>query len=294
MYVEALIPRETLTLPPHVPMLTPNLPGPPPPSPAPFPCLVSLKTLRPKQAAELSVTVDALHLFQWPGVEERPATGADFAAAAAPAVFSEPDYAGLAAYLNAVLPPGGGWSEWVVPAAAAAAGGGCNGDGSNDADFLSTPLAGSWRTRPPVTDSGAMSVLRGGAPAAALCLSEAVHCGAPSLGLRVLLEIVRPPPTPAGEVEPSMSGSIASGGGGESGGQAALYRAIAVLVAANRRSPLTRPVVVLTDLCSAWKIIWLGGARSGAARRGEGEGGVGVFPGTLRARCSPSCYVLRV
>lgn len=192
-----------------------------------------------------------------------------------------------------MLPPGGG-NAWVIPpaAAATAAAGGCNSDidhghGSNDADFLSTSLGGSWRTRSLPVGAGAVSgVLRGGAPAAAICLSEAVSCGAPSLGLRVLLEIVRPAAAPAVEAEPSSSGSATGGGGaggggggsasspvaggGLSGGQAALYRAIAVLVAANRRSPLTRPVVVLTDLRSAWKIIWLGGARSGVARRGEG------------------------
>lgn len=216
-----------------------------------------------------------------------------------------------------MLPPGGR-NAWVVPAAGAAAAragdgdgdGDSDSDGSNDADFLSTPLGGNWRTRSPAVPSGggggagagAGGVLRGGAPAAAICTSEAVSCGAPSLGLRVVLEIVRPVSASAsaaagdgagagaGEAELSSNrGSVGGGGGGGGcGGQAALYRAIAVLVAANRKSPLTRPVVVLTDLCGAWKIIWLGGARSGVTRRGEGGTVGGGGGGGAHAACKMS------
>lgn len=247
----------------HVPMLTPD---PRPSHPRPFNC--------PNQTAELSVPVDALPMFQWPGAEERSAASPAASSTAAPAVFSKPERAGLAAYLNAVLPPGGG-NSWIVPSPAATAAAASDGNNDDDADFLSTPLGRGWRTQSPLVAGGGETaavsgVLRGGAPAAALCLSEAVSCGGPSLGLRVLLEIVRPVSTPAGEADPLSSGSVADGSG--KGGQAALYRAIAVLLAANRRSPLTRPVVVLTDLRGAWKILWLGGARSGVARRGEGEG----------------------
>ncbi len=196
-------------------------------------------------------------------------------------VSTEPERAGLAVYLDAVLRPGRG-NEWIVPLGAGAAAGGPD-NSINDDDFLSVPCGESFGRQ---SDGGAaaaaaggsgVGVLRGGAPSAAVCLSEAVSSGVPSLGLRVLLEIVRPPAPPA-----SSSPQAAAG----AGGRAALYRAIAVLVAANRKSPLTRPVVVLTDLREAWKLLWLGGARPGWGRStagGEAAGFAGEFVGVFGA-----------
>lgn len=259
--------------------------------------------------AELSVTVDALHLFEWPsppGGLHGSGTAGVGSTAAAGAISGEPERAGLVAYLNAVLGPGVG-NEWVVPHAATAATG-------DNTDFLSIPTGRSWRRRSGSAAAAAAAVggevlssrngdtIHGGAPSAAICISEAVKSGAPSLGLRVILEIVHPAAAAAVAAAPgahastlSNGGSVTKGGSGGgavfssraaaaaaaaaggASGQAALYRAIAVLVAANRRSPLTRPVVVLTDLQGSWKLLWLGGASSGVARSRE-DGDTGWEP----------------
>ncbi|CBJ25937.1 conserved unknown protein [Ectocarpus siliculosus] len=248
--------------------------------------------------AELSVIVDALHLFQWPGA----AAARGLAAGARYRAAGEQERAGLRAYLNAIILPGDA-NEWVVPVAggqdpgdAAESGGHDN----NSSDFLSVPCDGSWRRRrrsghagdrwAAATEGGGdtQGAVRGGVPSAAICLSEAISCGGPASGLRVLLEVVLPEATSASANGTAISsckngedngcrrgrgscrGGLSPRAAGAGGQQAAgLYRAIGVLVAANRRSPLTRPVVVLTDLQASWKLLWLGGARSGLAPAGE-------------------------
>ncbi|CAN0160045.1 unnamed protein product, partial [Ectocarpus sp. 12 AP-2014] len=248
--------------------------------------------------AELSVIVDALHLFQWPGA----AAARGVAAGARYRAAGDQERAGLRAYLNAVILPGDA-NEWVVPVAggqdpgdAAESGGHDN----NSSDFLSVPCDGSWRRGRRSSQAGdgraaategrgaTQGEVRGGVPSAAICLSEAISCGAPASGLRVLLEVVLPEATSASANGTAVSsckngedngcrrgrgschGALSPRAAGAGGQQAAgLYRAIGVLVAANRRSPLTRPVVVLTDLQTSWKLLWLGGARSGLAPAGE-------------------------
>lgn len=242
-----------------------------------------------------------MHLFEWPSSGDVSGTGkAGAGSAAADGVTpgDAPERASLVAYLNAVLGPGVG-NEWVVrPAATAAAAA-----DYDDTNFLSIPSGGSLRRGSGnaaagggVPSSQCGGIIQGGAPSAAICISEAVKSGAPSLGLRVILEIVRPAAAAAAsasaeetwplsngysrksatprkfegcsDVGDVLSSRPAAAAGGASG-QAALYRAIAVLVAANRRSPLTRPVVVLTDLQGCWKLLWLGGARPGMAQSRE-------------------------
>lgn len=168
-----------------------------------------------------------------------------------------------------MLRPGRG-NEWVIPDVVDV-------DACDDhSDFLSVP-SGCWRrsgdgataamaaSAASAAVEGSQRVIRGAAPSAAVCSSEAVKNNTPSAGLRVVLEIVRP------EVRERWGGAAAGGGGaaspGGANGERALYHAIAVLVAANARSPSTRPVVVLTDLECVWKLLWLGGSRSAAARR---------------------------
>ncbi|CAM9687678.1 unnamed protein product, partial [Scytosiphon promiscuus] len=288
----------------------------------------------PVPRGDLSVAVEVLQPFRWPDAREASSpvipggesTGVgasvgvgvglgDGAAGGGTATpppgpryraAGEAERGRLVAYLNAVLYPGCG-NEWLVPV------GDRDGDTSHP-DFLSIPCGDvSWRGQSR-GNAGAVEagtsrsgIVRGDAPSAAVCLTEAVRCGAPSSGLRLLLEVVRPPasaPSTAAAACPpsfasvaddessSTSGSTsrrgsgnAGGNGGGSGaegasGQAALYRAIAVLVAANRRSPLTRPVVVLTDLQDAWKLLWLGRVGAGmaaAAGTGAGHGKADVF-----------------
>ncbi|CAN0342094.1 unnamed protein product, partial [Ectocarpus fasciculatus] len=94
--------------------------------------------------AELSVIVDALHLFQWPGAAARClAPGVRYRAV------GEQERAGLRAYLNAVILPGDD-NEWVVPVAGGQDAGDAAESGGNDynsSDFLTVPCDGSWRRR---------------------------------------------------------------------------------------------------------------------------------------------------
>lgn len=232
--------------------------------------------------AGLSVFINDLDRFEWPPQEKsvnystpgintgkadtNRASPIDTAARYRPT--DGPQRAGLAAYLNAVLRPGRK-NEWVIAA---------TGDACGAADFLSVPL-GCWKRSPLDRGQRRRGVVRGDAPSAAICLSEAVKNGTPSSGLRVLLEIIRPLEA-AREVTTSPGGPDCAeqskpscGGGAGAGGQEALYRAIAVLVAANTRSPSTRPVVVLTDLQDVWKLLWLGEGRSvsDGSRKREGR-----------------------
>lgn len=170
-----------------------------------------------------------------------------------------------------------------------------------------------------VGEGAPWNVIRAGAPSAAVCLAEAVKSGTPSGGLRVVLEVIRPPSwsrersarggggkSGAG-VEGRGGGGSGAGGGDGAAGRGVLYRAIAVLVAANARSPSTRPVVVLTDLEGVWKLLWLGAGRSsstaaavtggGGGRRGRyggggGEGGWGA--GAAEGGEKPNVFVWRL
>lgn len=202
--------------------------------------------------ADLSVVINNVHHFRWPEDAVRDAIQSS---PAAPPYRPTTDVqrAVLAAYLNDSLRPATG-SEWVIPRA-----------NDQSADFLSVPVPhfGFAPAR-----SGSRRV-RGAAPAAAVCLSTAVTNGTPSSGLRVVLELAPPcevssntgPGVSAGEESAVPVTGTGTGTGVDR--EEMLHRAIASLVAANARSPLSKPVVVLTDLQDVWKLIWLGGtARS--------------------------------
>lgn len=232
--------------------------------------------------AELSIVVNDSHRFQWrddqPVVSEASETKSiapEIPTKEGPHRRSTSPYrptcsrvrAGLAAYLNASIRPVAG-SEWVIP-----------GRNANEhADFLSVlvlrgnRLPGAAPQAPSESRAGAGTNARyfqGEAPTAALCLSAAVANGTPSGGLRVVLELV--PPIPLGASRPTVR-AIRGGGAPGVDDQSVLYRAIASLVAANARSPCSKPVVVLTDLQGVWKLMWLGRGGGGSGSEASSSG----------------------
>lgn len=222
-----------------------------------------------------------VHHFQWPEDEPALARSARESAAASPTESSRAGpcggparpyrpvsnrhRAGLSAYLNASIRPAIG-TEWVIVPAGA----------QQHADFLSVlvPPRGNGVDEVPTAAQQAASgsrvpsgtsarYVRGAAPAAALCHTAAVKNGTPSGGLRLLLELI--PPQGAEACRACPPGTCGAG----VDDQRVLYRAIAALVAANTRSPCSKPVMVLTNLQNVWKLIWLG--RAGGASGGSGD-----------------------